>query len=183
MNKCYLSLIRGLASLACASTLLGTPAVGQITEPALLVRGAVAQPLSLSLSNMLAMPRIKMTAQEKDGSHVAFEGIALYELLRLAQPMLTDKCCSNAVNTVVVVRAADNYQALFSLPELDPKFTARQILVADRRDGQPLSPSQGPLQIIVPDEKVHGRWVRQVKIIEVLPLGDLSEVSTNRSPR
>jgi len=183
MNKYHLTLIRGLACLACASTLQETPAAGQITQPALVVRGAVEQPLSLALTNLLAMPRIKVTAQEKDGGQVTFEGVALYELLRQAKPRLTDKCCSNAVNTVVIIRAADNYQALFLLPELDPKFTARRILLADRRDGQSLNPSQGPLQIVVPDEKVHARWVRQVTVIEVVPLGDRAGISTNPAPR
>jgi DMSO/TMAO reductase YedYZ molybdopterin-dependent catalytic subunit len=183
MNKYHLTLIRGLTCFPCALALQGTPAVGQITQPALVVRGAVEQPLSLALTNLLAMPRVKVTAQEKDGSQVTFEGVALYELLRQAKPRLTDKCCSNAVNTVVIVRAADSYQSLFSLPELDPKFTARQILVADRREGQPLNQSQGPLQIVVPDEKVHARWVRQVTVIEVLPLGDRAGISTRPAPR
>lgn len=125
------------------------------------------------------MPRIKVITKEKDGGHATFEGVALHEVLRLAKPRLTDKCCSNVVNTVVVIRAADNYQAVFSLPELDPKFTAKQVLLADCRDGHPLGPQQGPLQLVVPDEKVHARWVRRVTVIEVLPLGDLSEPSKN----
>ncbi len=62
----------------------------------------------------------------------------------------------------VVVEAADGYRAVFALPELDPAFTDRVILLADRRDGRPLSDREGPLQVIVPGEKKHARWVRQV---------------------
>jgi hypothetical protein len=58
-----------------------------------------------------------------------------------------------------------------------------QILLADRCAGQPLEPGQGPLQIIVPDDKVHGRWVRQANLIEILPSGDLRGTSTNSPPR
>jgi hypothetical protein len=47
-------------------------------------------------------------------------------------------------------------------PELAPSFTDRTILLADRRDGKPLSDREGPLQVIVPGEKKHARWVRQV---------------------
>jgi hypothetical protein len=62
----------------------------------------------------------------------------------------------------VIVEAADGYQALFALPELDPAFTDRVILLADHRDGQPLDARTGPFQIVVPGEKKHARWVRQV---------------------
>ncbi len=36
------------------------------------------------------------------------------------------------------------------------------ILLADRRDGQPISTKEGPLRIVVPGEKKFARWVRQV---------------------
>ena len=35
------------------------------------------------------------------------------------------------------------------------------VLLADHRDGQPLSTAEGPLRLVVPDEKRHARWVRQ----------------------
>ena len=62
----------------------------------------------------------------------------------------------------LVVEAADGYRAVFALSELDPAFTDRVVLLADRRDGQPLSMRDGPLQVVVPGEKKHARWVRQV---------------------
>ncbi len=62
----------------------------------------------------------------------------------------------------LVVEAADGYRAVFALSELDPAFTDRVILLADRRDGQPISTRDGPLQVVVPGEKKHARWVRQV---------------------
>jgi hypothetical protein len=34
-------------------------------------------------------------------------------------------------------------------------------------DGKALSENNGPYQIIVPNDKKHGRWVRQVKSIEL----------------
>jgi hypothetical protein len=35
-------------------------------------------------------------------------------------------------------------------------------LLAEKRDGKPLDSMEGPLRIVVPDEKQQGRWVRQV---------------------
>jgi hypothetical protein len=149
------------------------PVVAQTNDTVLSVGGSVEQSLTLSLPDLQAMPRVTVKAQEKGGSEATFEGVALYEVVMRAKPKLTPHCCSNAVNTVVVVKAADNYQAAFSLPELDPKFGKHNIVVADRRDGQPLDASKGPLEIIVPDDKVYSRWVRQAGFIEVLPVGQL----------
>jgi hypothetical protein len=68
----------------------------------------------------------------------------------------------------VLVEAADKYQVVFALPELDSLFTDRVILLADTCDGKPLPEKNGPLQIIVPDEKRHARWVRQVKSLTIV---------------
>ncbi|MFO0893059.1 MAG: molybdopterin-dependent oxidoreductase, partial [Isosphaeraceae bacterium] len=62
---------------------------------------------------------------------------------------------------------ADGYRAVFALPELDPDFTDRPVLLADRRDGRPLPGKDGPLQVIVPSDKRHSRWVRQVVALRV----------------
>jgi DMSO/TMAO reductase YedYZ molybdopterin-dependent catalytic subunit len=176
-------LVAGLMPAILITNLLDVSAPAQTNAAVVAVRGAVEQPLQLGLSELRAMPRSKLKVQEKGGVEATYEGVALYEVVSRAKPRLSEQCCSNAVNTVVVIKAADNYQAIFSLPELDPKFGHGQVLLADRREGQPLNPAQGPLQIIVPDDKVHARWVRQVNLIEVRPLGDLHETSTNSSPR
>jgi hypothetical protein len=35
-------------------------------------------------------------------------------------------------------------------------------MLVDKRDGKALDAKEGPLRIVVPDEKMHARWVRQV---------------------
>ena len=54
---------------------------------------------------------------------------------------------------------------VFTLPELDSLFTDKVVLLADRRNGKPLSEKEGPVRIVVPDEKRQARWIRQVKSI------------------
>jgi len=68
----------------------------------------------------------------------------------------------------VLVKARDGYAAVLALPEFDAGFTDRVILLADRRDGHPLDAVEGPLRLVVPDEKRRARWVRQVIDIQVL---------------
>src|SRR4029453_4292132 len=49
--------------------------------------------------------------------------------------------------------AADGFQAVFALPELDTASADRGVLLADARDGQALSDNEGPLRIAAPAEK------------------------------
>jgi len=65
----------------------------------------------------------------------------------------------------VVVEAKDGYQAVFALPEFDPAFTDNVIVLADTRDDKPLNDVEGPFRMIVPADKRHARWVRQVTAI------------------
>jgi hypothetical protein len=69
-------------------------------------------------------------------------------------------------NYYAVVKAADGYRAVYALPELDPSFTDRVILLADRRNGAPLD-AKAPFRVVVPGEKHEARWVRQVTEIDV----------------
>lgn len=62
----------------------------------------------------------------------------------------------------VLIGAADGYRVVFVLPELDPAFADRVVLLADRRNGQPLSTDEAPFMVVVPGEKRHSRWIRQV---------------------
>ena len=53
----------------------------------------------------------------------------------------------------VVARAPDGYRVLFSLTEFDAAFSNRVILLVDRRDGKSLDNREGPLRLVVPDDK------------------------------
>ena len=167
----------GLASTM-VLLLVAIPGIGPIqsraaetTAVVLTIRGAVDQPLPLRLADLEAMPHTTLKAREKNGDEATFDGVALSELIQRAKPHFTEKCCSNAANACLVVRAADGYRVLFAMAEVQTNFTNRPILLAHQRDGKPLLDSQGPLRLIVPDEKLHSRWVRQVKSMEVLFVG------------
>jgi hypothetical protein len=67
----------------------------------------------------------------------------------------------------VVIEAADGHRAVFSLAELCPDFVDRVTLLVDTKDKQPLPPGEGPFRIIVPGDKLRGRWVCQVKAVAV----------------
>jgi hypothetical protein len=97
--------------------------------------------------------------------------VAIVDLLRLAGVPLGKDLRRDRMLTYLVVEAADGYQVIFALPEIDLAFTDRAILLVDRGDQQPLSSHDGPLQVIVPGAKRHARWVRQVTAFTIRRAG------------
>ena len=95
----------------------------------------------------------------------------LHEILRRAGVPLGEALRGDALRFCVLVKAADGYKAAFSLAELDPAVTEKKVLLACRRDGKELDTVVGPLRLVLPDEKRHGRWVRRVTELEVIRLG------------
>ena len=96
-----------------------------------------------------------------------YEGVSLGDLARKLGAPAGEAIRGAKLSIVVVVKAADGYQAVFALPELDPLFSKKVVLLADRRDGGPLSDKEGPYRLVVPDEARQARWVRQVISIEL----------------
>ena len=138
----------------------------QPESPALTVQGEVDNPLQLKLADLQSMPRVKIRARDHDGEDAIFEGVALWEIIKRAGPRLGKKH-GGAAGLYVAVKAADDYQAVFALAEIDPDFTDRKIILADRCNDSPIPAAQGPLRVVVPEEKTHARWVRQVIALKV----------------
>jgi DMSO/TMAO reductase YedYZ molybdopterin-dependent catalytic subunit len=134
----------------------------QSTASELTVAGEVAHPLKLTAADFARLPHQKITTKDTDGKSVTFEGVALGELLQSAGVEFGEKLRGKNLALFLVVEAADGYKAVYALPELDPAFNDRTILLAETRDGKPLSDAEGHWRVVVPDEKRHGRWVRQV---------------------
>lgn len=145
------------------------PAAQLSTGVVVRVSGAVSQPLALSLQDLAAMPRTKITAKEHD-TIATYEGVALAEILQKAGAPLGKLLRGKALASYVLVTARDRYRVVFALPELDPDFTdtSQKIILADTADGKPLPEKQGPVRIVVPQEKKGARWIRMVETVEVV---------------
>jgi hypothetical protein len=91
-----------------------------------------------------------------------YSGVALSDLLLLVGAPLGDSLRGRSLATFVTIEASDGYRVLFSIAELDSRFTDRVVILADAKDGRPLPASEGPYRLIVPGEKRPARWARQV---------------------
>jgi DMSO/TMAO reductase YedYZ molybdopterin-dependent catalytic subunit len=147
-------------------------------DPALRIEGIAGRdgvarpPLLLSLADLEAMPRSSLQAKTHDGTEHKFEGVALAEVLRRAGLPQGEDLRGPLLSRYLLVSAHDGYRSIFSLPELDPAYTDTRALLADHMDGQPLSPRDGPLRLVLPAEKREARWVRMVERIEILSAPD-----------
>ena len=117
--------------------------------------------------NVAKLPRSTVKAKGHDGKEATSEGIALVEILELAGVEFGERLRGKALANYLLVEAADGYRAVFALHELDLAFNDRVIILADRRDGSPLTARDGPWQIVVVGEKRQARWVRQVVALTI----------------
>jgi DMSO/TMAO reductase YedYZ molybdopterin-dependent catalytic subunit len=116
------------------------------------------------------MKQSVVMAKAHDEKVHRYTGIRLADLLTKAGVMLGDSAKRATIMRYVVVTATDNYKVIFAMPEIDPLFANRTIILANREDRKPLITENGPYQMIVPGEKKHARWIRQVTKIEVVSL-------------
>jgi DMSO/TMAO reductase YedYZ molybdopterin-dependent catalytic subunit len=144
-----------------------TPAAPSVAT--LVVAGDVTQPLALQPSDLKTMPRTTVTVTE-EGREIKYEGVLVGELLKRAGAPVGRDLSGKAVASYVRASAKDGYQVVFSLAELDPDFTANDIIVADTIDGKPLFDYQGPLRIVAPHDKRGARSIRMLQKIEVVRL-------------
>jgi DMSO/TMAO reductase YedYZ molybdopterin-dependent catalytic subunit len=136
---------------------------------ALTVGGDVKIPLTLSTSDIKAMPRTSVTVTA-EGRDEKYEGVLVGEILKRAGAPVGRDLTGAAVATYVVASAKDGYRAIFALAELDSDFTSNDIIVADTVDGKPLFDYQGPLRIVAPHDKRGARSVRMLQKIDVVRL-------------
>lgn len=148
-------------------TLVMVAGVAAQQKPASLrIEGFVDKPGTFDAKSFAGLKRITLKVDDH-GEPAVYEGVSLTEVLALAGAPVADRMRGAQLSLVVVARGADDYVVAYSLAELDPGFTDRVAILADRRDGKLLAENAAPFQIIVPGEKKHGRWIRQVVSLTV----------------
>src|ERR1700730_17892321 len=121
----------------------------------------------LARADIEALPRIKVTTGAS-GMSTTYEGVPLKAVLERAGIGFGEPLRGKRLASCLLVEAADGYRVVIALPELDPAFTDRQIVIAVLRDGNLLDEKEGPYRIVIPDEKRMARWVRQVKTLRIV---------------
>jgi hypothetical protein len=147
--------------------LLAWAAIGSVRAQQIAVQNESAAPVKVTAAEITALPHQEI-AVDDHGKTVRFEGVPLRLVLEKGGVTLGDSLRGKRLSSCLLVEAADGYRVVIALPELDPGFTDRVILLADQVDGHPLDSKEGPFRIIVPGEKRMARWVRQVTTFKVV---------------
>jgi DMSO/TMAO reductase YedYZ molybdopterin-dependent catalytic subunit len=135
--------------------------------PSLIVGGEVHTQLTLSAADLASMPRTSAAVTDDHGAKATYEGVPAVEILKRAGAPLGKELRGPNMTVCVVAGGSDGYQVVFALAEFDPGFTDQVIMLADHRDGKVLDAREGPLRLVVPNDKRHARWVRSVVSLTV----------------
>lgn len=149
---------------------IGLPMVVNAQRDTLSVRvvHGTACSVSVTLPQLNTLPARSATIKSHDGVEATYEGAWITDVLRLNCPSIAAIEKRTMVRTAVRIEAADGYRALIALTEADTSFRQHPVILAWKKNGQPLDDHDGPFQVIVPDDMRHARDVRRVTRLEVL---------------
>lgn len=133
----------------------------------LTIQNEDGKPTILSRADLEALPHVKVQASAHDVS-ASFEGVTLKSVLEKAGVSFGETLRGKRLASCLVAEASDGYRVVIALPEMDPAFTDKQIIVAFLKDGKLLDEKEGPYRIVIPDEKRPARWIRQLTALKIV---------------
>jgi hypothetical protein len=138
------------------------------------------KPLDLSIAQIQSdlSAEIKPVDYKSKGVQHSFNCVPLISVLKEAgvqtdfvmQPGADPKTKNPQVRRVVLVTGSDGYSVVFSLAELIPAIGNRTVWLALEEDGKPLTGTDAPARLIVPDDKMPARAVHQIASINVIDI-------------
>jgi len=141
----------------------------------LTITGKVDSSFDITPAGFASLPHATVTGMDHQGHRNRYSGVPLSSLLHIARVPQGDSLRGRRLLLFVQAEALDGYRVIFALPEADTAFTDNCILVADSKNGAPLDAKEGPLQVIVPGEKMHARWIRQLRTLRIRDAAALRE--------
>ena len=129
----------------------------------LMIESDTGRQTVLALADINALPHIKVSTTAS-GTPVTFEGVAVRAVLEKAGIGFGESLRGKRLALCLLIEASDGYRVVIALPEIDPAFNDKQVILAFLKDGKPLDSNEGPYRIVIPDEKRMARWVREVTL-------------------
>ena len=139
----------------------------QTDEVIIKVSGEVTTPLTITPANFNTYKQVDLKHKDKEGKEHTYTGVVLADILQKAGVTMGDNLKGKNLTKFLIAKAADGYQVIFALAELDKAFTDKTVILANNVDSKPLSATEGPYRIIVQDEKKPTRLIRQVIALRI----------------
>lgn len=132
------------------------------------IEGDVAKPFKVDASTFKTMNRVSVKVTDHDGKQHEYSGVPVYDLLVKAEAVPNNQLRGKALLKYALISAADGYQVVVALPEIDPVFADQTVILADKQDGEDLPPNLGPFRLIIPRDKKPARSVMRVTSITIM---------------
>jgi len=138
-------------------------------DPTLTVDGAVAHPLTLTTSDLAALPQSDVHVAYLTGhgpEDATYSGVTLWSLIEKAglEDAFKDRRSHSA--HYLLLSASDGYQVVLGLGEIDPDLEGKSALIALKRDGQPIDPKD-VFRLALPGDKHGARNMHAITRIEL----------------
>jgi DMSO/TMAO reductase YedYZ molybdopterin-dependent catalytic subunit len=142
--------------------------------PVVTISGSVAKTLTLEMAQIeRCAPHevdIRVRADAASGPTIRrYTGCRLRDIVRQAEPV--EARPRDLRRSYILATAADGHQVLFSWAEVFLTSVGDDILVAFRRDGQPLRDGEGPVAIVSGADTGAARHVKHLTSIELRSAG------------
>jgi hypothetical protein len=139
------------------------PSAAEEKTPTLTLLNASGKETTFSPAEWGKLPPKKIKAKDPhSGVTSLYEGVLLSDLVRAAGAPLGKELRGPLLAAYVLAEGKDGYRVVYSIGEIDPDTGNAQILVANKKNGEPLSDFEGPYRLVLPQDKRGARWIRQV---------------------
>lgn len=165
-----------LAAVIVAFLITSVSAMGQSASAAapssekdgLLLKAPAHDPWRVNLGDLKSFPQITVTIHNPHtNADETYSGPRLADLLSKLEAPLGSDLHGKALANYIVATGSDGYQAVLALGEVDPSFHPGEVIVADAMNGKPLDEHNGPLKLVVTEDKRPARAVRNLVSIEL----------------
>lgn len=128
-----------------------------------------APPVTVAATDFAKLARHTAVLNDH-GKQINYEGALLHDVLAQGGVDFGTGLRGKQLSAYVAAIATDGYEVVYALGEFDPTVVDSEIVVADKREGQPLAANEGPLRIIVPHDKRPTRSIKMLREIDVVQL-------------
>ena len=132
------------------------------------IEGEVQKPLKLTLTDLEHYPSTEVKTKDREGKEHIYKGTLLSVVLDSSGVTLGQNLRGENLVKYVLVTAADNYQVLYALAEIDPEFSSNTVLLTTHVDGKLLPKGDGPFRLVNPSDKRPARWIREITSIKIM---------------
>jgi DMSO/TMAO reductase YedYZ molybdopterin-dependent catalytic subunit len=162
-GKLSLAVLAGVIAISGVGPVSGAAQASHGPDAAhVLVSGDVKQPLMLSVADLQSLPNVTETVSFM-GAHGlethTETGPLLLTVLNEAGLEADATIKNDKLRNWITATGSDGYRAVLSWGEIDPDYADAPVLVAWQEDGGPLAGSDAPARLVVPGDKLGGRYI------------------------